>query len=52
MRSPDHAGPRPVRAGSYQFDALRGLLIGTPSHPLLDFGVLTFATALLGRLAR
>ncbi len=45
---------------SYQVDALRGLLIGTPSHLLLDFGVLTLATALgitsasalLGRLAR
>ncbi|MER6302013.1 ABC transporter permease [Kitasatospora sp. NPDC001539] len=45
---------------SYQVDALRGLLIGTPSHLPLDFGVLTAATlagiaaasALLGRLAR
>ncbi|MET8701146.1 ABC transporter permease [Kitasatospora sp. NPDC058032] len=45
---------------SYQVDALRGLLIGTPSHLLLDFGVLVLATvlgiaassALLGRLAR
>ncbi|MGW3075733.1 MULTISPECIES: ABC transporter permease [unclassified Kitasatospora] len=45
---------------SYQVDALRGLLIGTPSHLPLDFAVLTLATllgigaasALLGRLAR
>ncbi|GAA2093494.1 ABC transporter permease [Kitasatospora saccharophila] len=45
---------------SYQVDALRGLLIGTPSHLGLDFGVLalstaagiTAASALLGRLAR
>ncbi|MBD0675213.1 ABC transporter permease [Streptomyces sp. CBMA156] len=45
---------------SYQVDALRGLLIGTPSHLPLDFAVLAFATllgigaasALLGRLAR
>ncbi|GGQ87659.1 ABC transporter permease [Kitasatospora griseola] len=45
---------------SYQVDALRGLLIGTPSHLALDFGVLALATtagiaaasALLGRLAR
>ncbi|MGW2248864.1 ABC transporter permease [Kitasatospora sp. NPDC001660] len=45
---------------SYQVDALRGLLIGTPSHLPLDFAVLTVATllgitaasALLGRLAR
>ncbi|QKW18513.1 ABC transporter permease [Kitasatospora sp. NA04385] len=45
---------------SYQVDALRGLLIGTPSHLALDFGVLalstavgiTAASALLGRLAR
>jgi ABC-2 type transport system permease protein len=45
---------------SYQVDALRGLLIGTPSHLGLDFGVLAAATAtaisvasaLLGRLAR
>ncbi|ROQ68883.1 ABC-2 type transport system permease protein [Streptomyces sp. 840.1] len=45
---------------SYQVDALRGLLIGTPSHLGLDFGVLAFAAAvgitaagsLLGRLAR
>jgi ABC-2 type transport system permease protein len=31
---------------SYQVDALRGLLIGTPAHLLLDFGVLVGATAL------
>ncbi|MFD7639254.1 ABC transporter permease [Kitasatospora sp. NPDC059795] len=45
---------------SYQVDALRGLLIGTPSHLALDFGVLALATVvgitaasgLLGRLAR
>ena len=45
---------------SYQVDALRGLLIGTPSHLGLDFAVLAAATvaaiavasALLGRLAR
>ncbi|GGK18183.1 transport permease protein [Streptomyces camponoticapitis] len=45
---------------SYQVDALRGLLLGTSSHLLLDFGVLIFAAALgitaasslLGRLAR
>lgn len=45
---------------SYEVDALRGLLIGTPSHLWLDFGVLIVAatvsigaaSALLGRLAR
>ncbi|MFI9723265.1 ABC transporter permease [Streptomyces sp. NPDC052396] len=45
---------------SYEVDALRGLLIGTHAHLLLDFGVLTgsvvigvtAASALLGRLAR
>jgi len=45
---------------SYQVDALRGLLIGTPAHLGLDFAVLAAATAvavsvasaLLGRLAR
>ncbi|MFE4517882.1 ABC transporter permease [Kitasatospora sp. NPDC056783] len=45
---------------SYQVDALRGLLIGTPSHLPLDFAVLVLAalagigaaSALLGRLAR
>ena len=45
---------------SYQVDALRGLLLGTPSHLLLDFVVLlvaavagiTSASSLLGRLAR
>jgi ABC-2 type transport system permease protein len=44
----------------YEVDALRGLLIGTPSSMALDFGVLivaagvliTVASALLGRLAR
>ncbi len=45
---------------SYEVDALRGLLIGTPSHLALDFGVLslavvvgiTTASMLIGRLAR
>ncbi|GGZ65422.1 transport permease protein [Streptomyces subrutilus] len=45
---------------TYQVDALRGLLLGTPSHLLLDYGVLAFAavlgitaaSSLLGRLAR
>ncbi|MEV8631546.1 ABC transporter permease [Streptosporangium sp. NPDC051023] len=45
---------------SYQVDALRGLLLGTPSHLPLDFAVLlvaaalgiTAASSLLGRLAR
>ncbi|MFF4621537.1 ABC transporter permease [Nonomuraea jabiensis] len=45
---------------SYQVDALRGLLLGVPSHLPLDFAVLFAATAagitaasvLLGRLAR
>lgn len=45
---------------SYQVDALRGLLLGTSSHLLLDYGVLAFAalvgitaaSSLLGRLAR
>jgi ABC-2 type transport system permease protein len=45
---------------SYEVDALRGLLIGTPAHLPLDFGVLVFAavvgiccaSALMGRLAR
>ncbi|MFF4120058.1 ABC transporter permease [Streptomyces sp. NPDC001714] len=45
---------------SYQVDALRGLLLGTPAHLGLDFGVLavaaalgvTAASSLLGRLAR
>ncbi|MCW7943921.1 multidrug ABC transporter permease [Streptomyces hygroscopicus] len=45
---------------SYQVDALRGLLLGTPSHLPADFTVLTVAAALgvtsasslLGRLAR
>ena len=51
---------RHINPLSYEVDALRGLLIGTPSHLLLDFGVLVFAaalgittaSALLGRLAR
>ena len=45
---------------SYEVDALRGLLIWTPSHLPLDFGVLalavvvgvTAASSLVGRLAR
>ncbi|MFD8334229.1 ABC transporter permease [Streptomyces solisilvae] len=45
---------------SYQVDALRGLLLGTPDHLALDYAVLTLAAAagitaassLLGRLAR
>jgi ABC-2 type transport system permease protein len=45
---------------SYEVDALRGLLIGTPARLLLDFGVLlaaaavmiTVASALLPRLVR
>ncbi|KAA0021797.1 multidrug ABC transporter permease [Antrihabitans cavernicola] len=45
---------------SYEVDALRGLLIGTSSHLLLDFGVLVLAagigiataSSLLGRLVR
>jgi ABC-2 type transport system permease protein len=45
---------------SYEVDALRGLLISTPAHLPLDFGVLalsvavgvTAASSLVGRLAR
>ena len=45
---------------TYLVDALRGLLIGTPAHLLLDFAVLlgaaaagiAVAGALLGRLVR
>ncbi|MGO4428796.1 ABC transporter permease, partial [Streptomyces sp. MCAF7] len=45
---------------SYQVDALRGLLLGTPHHLALDYLVLVLAAAagiaaassLLGRLAR
>lgn len=45
---------------TYQVDALRGLLLGTPSHLPLDYGVLfvaavlgiAAASSLLGRLAR
>ena len=45
---------------TYLVDALRGLLIGTPAHLLLDFAVLLGSTAvgiwvsgaLLGRLVR
>ncbi|WP_424531055.1 ABC transporter permease [Sphaerisporangium viridialbum] len=50
-----HANPL-----SYEVDALRGLLIGTPAHLPLDFTVLvvsvvlgvTAASGLLSRLAR
>ena len=45
---------------SYEVDALRGMLIGTHAHLLLDFGVMVFAvivgivtaSSLVGRLAR
>lgn len=45
---------------SYQVDALRSLLLGTPAHLALDFAVLLVtaalgiiaASSLLGRLAR
>jgi ABC-2 type transport system permease protein len=45
---------------TYEVEALRGLLIGTPTNLALDFGVLlvallagiTAAAALLGRLER
>jgi ABC-2 type transport system permease protein len=45
---------------SYQVNALRGLLLGTPSNLWLDFSILivaaaagiTAASSLLGRLAR
>ncbi|MFF3941581.1 ABC transporter permease [Streptomyces phaeofaciens] len=45
---------------TYEVDALRGLLLGTPAHLALDYGVLlvaaalgiTAASSLLGRLAR
>ena len=45
---------------SYEVDALRGMLIGTHAHLLLDFGVMAFAvilgivtaSSLVGRLAR
>jgi ABC-2 type transport system permease protein len=51
----NHANPL-----SYEVDALRGLLIGTPARLLLDFTVLIGAAvagilvsaSLLGRLAR
>ena len=54
----DHSKDLPTAAGIY--DALRGLLVGTPSHLRLDAGVLvlaavagiTAASALLPRLAR
>jgi ABC-2 type transport system permease protein len=52
---PDHSTPL-----SYEVDALRGLLLGTRSHILADFGVLAVAAmlgigvaaSLLDRLAR
>ena len=45
---------------SYEVDALRGILIGTHAHLLLDFGVVSAAvvigvvtaSSLVGRLAR
>jgi ABC-2 type transport system permease protein len=45
---------------SYEVDALRGMLIGTHAHLLLDFGVMAFAvtlgiitaSSLVSRLAR
>jgi ABC-2 type transport system permease protein len=53
-------GVSKVNPLSYEVDALRGLLLGTPAHLALDFGVLivaaalgiTAASSLLGRLAR
>jgi ABC-2 type transport system permease protein len=53
-------GASKINPLSYQVDALRGLLLGTPSHLVLDYGVLlaagvagiTAASGLLGRLAR
>jgi ABC-2 type transport system permease protein len=55
LRVVNHVNPL-----SYEVDALRGLLIGTPARLPLDFGVLVLsatvaisvAAALLGRLAR
>ena len=55
LRTISHVNPL-----SYEVDALRGLLLGTRSHILLDFGVLAFAAVvgicvaagLLDRLAR
>ena len=54
------AGVNHVNPLSYEVDALRGLLIGTPARLWLDFGVLLVAAAVgiaaasafLGRLAR
>ena len=55
LRAISHVNPL-----SYEVDALRGLLLGTPSHIALDFGVLALAAVLgigvaaglLDRLAR
>ena len=55
LRAISHVNPL-----SYEVDALRGLLLGTPSHILIDFGVLALAAVvgicvaagLLDRLAR
>jgi ABC-2 type transport system permease protein len=55
LRTISHVNPL-----SYEVDALRHLLIGTPGNLLLDIGVLlvaaaagiTAASALLGRLVR
>ena len=54
------AGGRARNPLSYEVEALRGLLVGTPARFALDFGVLvgaavvaiTVASALLNRLAR
>ncbi|MFI9331337.1 hypothetical protein ACIGZJ_27845 [Kitasatospora sp. NPDC052868] len=50
LRGPPDTGPAQAvslaNPLSYQVDARRGLLISTPSHLLLDLGVLTLATAL------
>ena len=55
LRAISHVNPL-----SYEVDALRGLLLGTPSHIAIDFGVLALAAVvgigvaagLLDRLAR
>jgi hypothetical protein len=63
LLGPNGAGKTTAIRGnplSYEVDALRGLLIGTPSHLPLDFGVpagaavagIAAASALLGRLAK
>jgi ABC-2 type transport system permease protein len=55
LRALNHANPL-----SYEVEALRGLLIGTPARLWLDFGVtagcavlgVSLAASLLGRLTR